>query len=175
MLTKFNASVITKIAQRAEKMGIRTQSNCFMDLSGMKQSMDFDSLLKANNVDFIHDINGIGYNLNHDTMELENCFLPRFSDTLLTNLQKLEKLYILLNKVNLACHLIKKGYDYYLAIDLQHNGTANENFILNGINELFFIGFDNELINVNTLVIQNNKNGFTFIINGTLSRYYNFI
>ena len=45
-------------------------STCALDLAG---------LVNAKDGDFLHDVWGIINNLNRDTGELENCFIPRFA------------------------------------------------------------------------------------------------
>lgn len=41
-------------------------------------SLDLPALLAAPDVDFAHDIGGIGRHLNRRTVELDGCFCPRF-------------------------------------------------------------------------------------------------
>jgi hypothetical protein len=42
-------------------------------------NLDLEGLLSADDINFGHDIVGIHNNLNHETYQLDNCFLPRFA------------------------------------------------------------------------------------------------
>ena len=75
-----NVELIGKVATRA--MGTPSGLDSItivMDLMTCvtKQPLDFNKLLGFCEEDFWHDIYGINRNLNHSTLELENCFLPR--------------------------------------------------------------------------------------------------
>jgi hypothetical protein len=39
--------------------------------------LDLEKLLKFPDFDFIHDVVGIANHINHDTLKIEHCFLPR--------------------------------------------------------------------------------------------------
>jgi len=81
--TKEEHELSCKIAQRAASNGIgRSVLNISMDIiathtNGCK--LKLQSLLDADLGDFLHDVAGIGGNLNRNTGTLENCFLPRFA------------------------------------------------------------------------------------------------
>jgi len=51
------------------------------DLKTVHQSvpMDFHALCAAGDFNLIHDVFGIHNNLNRETGQLENCFVPRFT------------------------------------------------------------------------------------------------
>lgn len=53
-----------------------------MDLSYTHEifNLDLKRLLEADNFNFVHDIVGIQNNLNRQTKQMENCFVPRFSN-----------------------------------------------------------------------------------------------
>lgn len=53
-----------------------------MDLTAVHfggTKLRLDELLAADDFNFIHDVSGINRNLNRETWELDNCFLPRFT------------------------------------------------------------------------------------------------
>ena len=71
--------IIVAIVHRAN-MELRMDSMTLtMDLVRClkRQSLDLEKLYSFPALDFAHDIFGIHANLNHDTYELEDCFLPR--------------------------------------------------------------------------------------------------
>jgi hypothetical protein len=73
--------LIEQAAQRAVGLGIdRSSIDIEMDLAATHANgcrLDFEKLLGFDDFSFCHDIIGIARNLNHETGELENCFLPR--------------------------------------------------------------------------------------------------
>lgn len=76
--------LISEIAQRAEVLflahGVRRPRLAFiMDISLCDKAcpLDGNKLLEFDDANFAHDIGGIARHLNHDTGELEDCFLPR--------------------------------------------------------------------------------------------------
>lgn len=76
-LEKFHA-----IAVRAKQEGDpRDLINIHMDIQATHATcpLNLDELLNAPRFDFLHDVYGIANNLNRDTGEIENCFLPRYS------------------------------------------------------------------------------------------------
>ena len=71
---------IGTIADYALRLGLkRDKLSLVMDLQTAHHAcpLNLDGLLAASDSDFIHDVNGIIANLNRETGELENCFLPR--------------------------------------------------------------------------------------------------
>ena len=50
-----------------------------LQLATKEFNLDLDKLLNAPDLDFSHDISGIQRNLNRETKEFENEFLPRYS------------------------------------------------------------------------------------------------
>lgn len=41
--------------------------------------LQLEKLLESDKTDFMHDINGIRFNINRHTGKLENCFVPRYA------------------------------------------------------------------------------------------------
>ena len=82
--TKEEYELISKIAKRAVAEGV----NCYasymdltMDIEAVYQTcgLRLKDLLEADKFNFLHDIYGIASNLNRETGELKNCFLPRYA------------------------------------------------------------------------------------------------
>ncbi len=58
------------------------RTTIFMDLLVLAESgygMKWDELLKADTIDFLHDVTGINRHLNRNTYKLEDFFVPRFA------------------------------------------------------------------------------------------------
>ena len=81
---------VHRIIDRFQKALIETQGvsappvdrmSFRMDIAAVHASnpLDLKALADAPDFDFAHDICGICDNLNRETGELENCFLPRYS------------------------------------------------------------------------------------------------
>jgi len=72
-----------EIAKRADDMGILAVDRLTlkMDLENVnkKMKLNFKELLKADDIDFIHDIYNIQLHMDRKTGELKNDFLPRFA------------------------------------------------------------------------------------------------
>jgi len=80
--TKEDLDVIDKIIERANKLGVMlNKMGLLMDISATHEKcpLKLQELLEADNFNFMHDVIGIINNINRDTGELENCFLPRFA------------------------------------------------------------------------------------------------
>ena len=80
--TEAEAKLISQIACKAGLLGFkRNHLYLIMDLEVCHAScpLRLDDLVKANNMDLIHDVDGIVRNLNRQTGTLENCFVPRYS------------------------------------------------------------------------------------------------
>ena len=74
--------LISKIADRAVEMYGCRKIDIVMDLCYCIDggcNLDLEALLKADDMNFGHDICGIHTHLNHETKQLEHCFLPRFA------------------------------------------------------------------------------------------------
>lgn len=75
--------IIVEIAKRAEEMGLLMfdKMSLIMDLQNTHDEFNLrlTDLLNADSSNFLHDIAGIQNNFNRQTMEMENCFLPRYS------------------------------------------------------------------------------------------------
>lgn len=80
--------LISKISDRAVNLldvGLRLKPaqrlGIEMDLVAVhsKTPLRLFDLYKADDFNFVHDVVGIGNNLNRETGELENCFSPRFT------------------------------------------------------------------------------------------------
>jgi len=73
---------LIEIADRARLLGVqRDRIDLMMDLQVAHSTcpLELYDLADANQGDFLHDICGIVANLNRETGELENCFVPRFA------------------------------------------------------------------------------------------------
>lgn len=74
---------IADIAKKADEKGLCMfdRMSLIMDLQAVHKqfNLNLNEFLNANDFDFTHDIMGIQHNINRETKELENCFLPRFS------------------------------------------------------------------------------------------------
>ena len=73
-----------KIIERAwpeMKRNYKTKLDLMMDIDTANEDcpLKLEELLKADDMNFYHDIIGIGNNLNRQTKKLENCFLPRYA------------------------------------------------------------------------------------------------
>lgn len=72
-----------EISKRADELGILAVDRLTlkMDLENVnkKIKMNFQELLKADDIDFIHDIYNIQLFMDRTKGELENDFLPRFA------------------------------------------------------------------------------------------------
>lgn len=83
MTNKENFLKIAKIAERADEKGLLMfdRMSLIMDLevATEKFNLRLDEFLNADNFNFSHDIYGIQNNINRQTKEFENCFLPRFT------------------------------------------------------------------------------------------------
>lgn len=70
-----------KVVDRADKLGImqgdRMTLSIDLDNADKAFSMNWDLLLEADDFEFTHDIIGIQNNINRETGEFENCFVPR--------------------------------------------------------------------------------------------------
>ena len=75
--------IMFEIAKRADDMDILAVDRLTlkMDLENVnkKIKMNFQELLKADDIDFIHDICNIQLFMDRKTGELENDFVPRFA------------------------------------------------------------------------------------------------
>jgi len=82
-MKKENFKLIVKIAEKADNMGllIFDRLSLIMDLecANREFNLRLEEFLDADNFNFAHDISGIQNNLNRQTKQFENCFLPRFS------------------------------------------------------------------------------------------------
>jgi len=83
MTTKGQFETIAKITERADKMNLLMfdRISLMMDLETTAEqfTLKLNELLEADNFNFSHDIIGIQNNLNRQTKQMENCFLPRFA------------------------------------------------------------------------------------------------
>jgi len=83
MTKKENFKKIAEIAKRAEEMNLLMfdRFSLIMDLECAMErfNLRLDEFVKADNFNFAHDITGIQNNINRQTKEFKNCFLPRFS------------------------------------------------------------------------------------------------
>jgi hypothetical protein len=77
--------LISKIAKRAVKLDNNLDHlTIVMDLTACMENgneLRLEALLNADDFNFSHDIYGIYHNLNRETLQLENCFLPRYTGT----------------------------------------------------------------------------------------------
>jgi hypothetical protein len=86
--TREDTELISKIADRYITMCNGTsfrppkKFNLLMDIEATNNNgcpLKLAELLKADDFDFAHDINGIINNINRQTGKLDNCFLPRYA------------------------------------------------------------------------------------------------
>ena len=83
-VSSFELDLIDKIVTRASSK-VSNQFELMMDLCAVHNevSLRLDELLHADDFNFFHDVMGIRNNINRETGELENCFMPRFARSLL--------------------------------------------------------------------------------------------
>lgn len=80
--SKEDMIIIDKIVERALSIGVKRRGmDLEMDICAAHENcpLKLEELLAADNFNFLHDIYGIINNLNRETGELENCFLPRYA------------------------------------------------------------------------------------------------
>ncbi len=81
-VSKDDGGVIRKLAKRAYPREALKRQNTEMDLMACHNNgcpLDLKRMLAADDFNFWHDVNGIARHLDHDSGELTDCFLPRFS------------------------------------------------------------------------------------------------
>ena len=82
-MKKENMQTIVKIVERADNMGLlmfdRLSLMMDMDCAAEKFNLRLDDMLEADNFNFSHDVVGIQNNINRQTKEFENFFVPRFA------------------------------------------------------------------------------------------------
>lgn len=82
-LTDDDAALVTAIVQRYTGLAVLANPlEHIMDLTACHNNgcpLDLKGLLESKDMDLFHDICGINGNLNRETGELENCFLPRYA------------------------------------------------------------------------------------------------
>jgi hypothetical protein len=90
-VSPYEADLIWKIAKRAAEMFGKVCKTAHITYPVLDAEMDLSAcvangcplrladLLKADDMNFAHDIFGIRANLNRDTGKLDNCFSPRYS------------------------------------------------------------------------------------------------
>ena len=82
-MTKDERLIIVDIAKRAESKGLLMfdRLSLIMDIEAAHKecNLRLNDLLKADEFDFAHDIVGIQKNIDRDTKQLMNCFLPRYA------------------------------------------------------------------------------------------------
>ncbi len=81
--TKEDITLIDKIVARIEReeMFYADRMTMFMDVQAAHATcpLKLSELLDSPKMDFAHDIFGIARNINRETGEIENCFLPRYA------------------------------------------------------------------------------------------------
>ena len=81
--TKQEFDIIMEIATRAEKRNLlmfdRLSLSMDLDCTHEEFNLRLHDLLKADDYNFAHDIIGIQNNLNRQTRQMENCFVPRYA------------------------------------------------------------------------------------------------
>ena len=85
-LTPDEHETVMMIANRAERLYFdagqpRDRLSIYMDISAAHEAcpLRLGELLDADDVNFAHDVGGIGRHLNRDTGQLLDCFVPRFA------------------------------------------------------------------------------------------------
>lgn len=83
MTNKENFMKMVEIAKKAEGMNLLMfdRMSLIMDLEVANDifSLRLDDFLQADNFNFSHDIVGIQNNINRQTKQFENFFIPRFA------------------------------------------------------------------------------------------------
>lgn len=83
-MNKEKMNLIMGIIERADKVNLILfdRLSLMMDLKCAVEEFDLrlEDLLKANDLNFNHDLVGIQGNLNRQTKKFENCFVPRFAN-----------------------------------------------------------------------------------------------
>ena len=79
-----NMMTISEIANRANESKINLSRDKFslvMDIEYTNEviPLDLAALLAADDFNFTHDIIGIQRNFNRSTLQMDNCFLPRYA------------------------------------------------------------------------------------------------
>lgn len=79
--TSEELDIIEQIANRADdKLGVdKTSTMMDMQATHALNPLRLNDLLSADDFNFAHDIYGIASNIDRDTGEMCNCFLPRFT------------------------------------------------------------------------------------------------
>ena len=80
--TKAEIELAYDIAKRAVKLLGGEVVTFAMDIQACHTHgccLKLVDLLKANNSNFLHDVVGINSHLDHDSGELQDCFLPRYA------------------------------------------------------------------------------------------------
>lgn len=82
-MTKDEMLIIVEIAKRAEDKGLLMfdRMSLIMDIENAHKqfNLKLNEWLKADDLDFSHDIVGIQQNINRETKKVENYFLPRYA------------------------------------------------------------------------------------------------
>lgn len=81
-ITKEDQNICIKIINRAKNLiEIKDRIGAEMDIQAAHITcpLKLKELLAADNFNFMHDVCGISNNINRETGELENCFVPRFA------------------------------------------------------------------------------------------------
>ena len=84
-ISKADFGLLREVVRRVHKQFPEypdTTMTLYMDLEHCHTKgcpLDFERLINFNDGDFLHDIVGIRKNINRETGEIENCFLPRCS------------------------------------------------------------------------------------------------
>lgn len=81
--SKQEFETIVKICERAEDLGVSVgeRITLIMDLENTHNTIGLalDALLEADDANFAHDIIGIQANINRETKEMDNFFMPRYA------------------------------------------------------------------------------------------------
>lgn len=82
-MTKEEMLTVVEIAKRSEEMDLAhyDRMSLIMDIEVAHEQfgLRLEELLKADDLDFAHDIVGIQQNIDRRTKTIENCFLPRYA------------------------------------------------------------------------------------------------
>lgn len=84
-VSKPDCALIDRIAQRAydSKPDVQSHMEWSMDITACHANgcpLRLAELLKADDLDFVHDVFGIRRHIDRKTGKLGDCFLPRFAD-----------------------------------------------------------------------------------------------
>ena len=73
---RWNGALVAAGLQQIEKLDLVMD----IEYAHKDQPLNLEELLNADNENFNHDLGGIIRNFNRETMTMDNCFVPRFTN-----------------------------------------------------------------------------------------------